>query len=167
MAVMAMNRIAITIWRERVSPVFESAARVLAVDLEENKEISRREYLLPVNCQTGHGAGRYMAEGDYLFRKVQRLNDIGAKVLICGAISDRLIGLLNSRGVSVIGWISGGVGEVISAYIDDSIYDPAFLMPGRGAAGGRHRRRRRGCRGVGRNKPQAGWWNGEDNGPAG
>ncbi len=150
-----------------MSPVFESAARVLAVDLKNGEEASRREYELPVTCQAGRGAGGYVTGGDCLFRKVRRLQDIGTRVLICGAISDRVIRLINSRGIAVIGWISGDVDEVIDAFIENSIYEPAFLMPGRCSAGGRQRRRRRGGRAEGGNPRQGKRWNETDNGPAG
>ena len=43
-----MNRLAVTIWRGRVSPVFESAGRLLAVDFDDVDEIARKEFDLPV-----------------------------------------------------------------------------------------------------------------------
>ena len=150
-----------------MSPVFESAARVLAFELDQGEEISRAEYELPVICQSGHGPGRYFTGGDFLFRKVQRLREIGARVLICGAISDSVIRMINSRGIAVIGWISGDVEEVISAFIENSIYEPVFLMPGRRPGGGRHHCRRRGSRARAGNPGQGKGWKGPHNGPAG
>lgn len=139
-----MERVAITIWRGRVSPVFESAGRILAVDMESGRELSRREYDLPVFI-SGRGAGGGLGvDRAVIFRKVDRLKEIGAGTLICGAVSDRVGRLLNSSGIEVIGWISGDAEEVVSACIDGSINDPVFLMPGCCGGAGRRRRQRRG-----------------------
>jgi predicted Fe-Mo cluster-binding NifX family protein len=139
-----MDRVAITIWRGRVSPVFESAGRLLTVDIENGSDISREEFDLPAGGNTRPAGPAGTTRRNILFRKVARLREIGAETLICGAVSDRAVRLMNSSGIAVVGWVSGYTEDVISAFIQDSIYDPAFLMPGCCRGRGRQRRMRRG-----------------------
>ena len=41
-----MTRIAIPIFRMKVSPVFDSCTRVLLVDIEKDREVDRKEFYL-------------------------------------------------------------------------------------------------------------------------
>ncbi|MBD3423180.1 MAG: hypothetical protein GF417_01895 [Candidatus Latescibacteria bacterium] len=144
-----MNRLAVTIWRGRVSPVFESAGRLLAVDFDDSDEIARKEFDLPVVIPGGGGRGRGFGRRGIIFRKVEKLREIGAQSLICGAVSDNVIGLLSSGGIRVVGWISGEIDDVVSAFLRGNIYDSSFLMPGCCPGRGGQRRQRRGGAGGG------------------
>jgi predicted Fe-Mo cluster-binding NifX family protein len=108
-------KIAIPIWEDKVSPVFDTALRLLVVEIENMKEVSRFIY--------------YIDEQD-LNRKCQRVRNLGLDILICGAISHPYLHMLVASGLEVIEQISGPAEEVLEAYLEGNIFDTRFLMPG-------------------------------------
>ncbi|RPH85843.1 MAG: dinitrogenase iron-molybdenum cofactor biosynthesis protein, partial [Desulfobacteraceae bacterium] len=54
--------------------------------------------------------------------------------LICGAISRLFHNLLADAGIEVISWVSGSAEEVLKAYLDGTLSQPKFSMPGRRGA---------------------------------
>lgn len=107
-------RIAIPIWEDKVSPVFDSASRLLVIDLENMQELSRLVY--PI--------------GEDLPCKCRKIRSLCPDVIICGAISHLLSSMLNSMGIDVIPQVSGRTEEVLEAYLEGDIFDSRFLMPG-------------------------------------
>ena len=130
-------KLAIPIWNERVSPVFDSAKRLLVVDLADNNTVSQRyEETVP--------------EADLAVR-ARYVANLGIAVLICGAISRPLETLLAASNVQVIPQVCGPVEDILAAFLAGKVTDQAFLMPGccgRQRNHGRHGRRGRGggCR---------------------
>ncbi|MBN1917691.1 MAG: NifB/NifX family molybdenum-iron cluster-binding protein [Verrucomicrobia bacterium] len=129
-------RIAVPTWQGRVSPVFDTAQRLLVVKTQNGSETERTEEdlgSLP------------------LPRRASRLRELGVDVLICGAISRPLAGLIAASGTTLIPFVSGECEEVLSAYLGGRLPSPHFLMPGCCGRGpgwrggfGRGRGRRRG-----------------------
>jgi predicted Fe-Mo cluster-binding NifX family protein len=141
-------RVAIAHWQDRVSPVFDSATRVLLVDVAEGRESGRAD--LP------------LAATDPALR-AKELLAAGTDVVICGAISWPMEMALSSAGIQVIAQTCGSVGDVLRAYLEGRLADPVFLMPGccgrRRRFQGRHRHgrgRREGGAAAGRWGPAAG-----------
>ena len=130
-------RLAIPTWQGRVSPVFDSAQRLLIVDAADGSETGRSE--------EGLGSG-------LLPQRVARLKELGVDVLVCGAISRPLAGMIAASGIVLVPFISGECDEVLAAYLRGEIPSPQFLMPGccGQGRGWRHRGRGRGGRGLGR-----------------
>ena len=108
-------RIAISHQQGRISPVFDVAARILLVDIHNGRTVRRNE--------------RALVQMDSLAR-ARRVSQFGVELLICGAISWPLENALSSMGVQVAACICGPVNEVIKAYVNDKLGDPAFIMPG-------------------------------------
>lgn len=108
-------RIAISYQQNRISPVFDVAARILLVDIEKGQAKRRNK--------------RTVVQSDSLDR-AQHVSQFGVQVLICGAISWRLENALSSIGVQVIACICGPVEDVLRAFLHDELYESAFLMPG-------------------------------------
>ena len=108
-------KIAIPIWEDKVSPVFDTALRLLVVEVEDKKEASRFIY--------------YIGEQD-LARKCQHIRTLGLDLLICGAVSHPFLHMLLASGLEVIQQISGRAEEVLEAYLKGNIYNAKFLMPG-------------------------------------
>ena len=129
-------RIAVAVWRDRVSPVFDVAGSLRLVDLEDGTPLRHSN----ANLQEDDPSAR-----------VRKLSELGVKVLICGAISRPLETMLTGAGIRVIGRICGGVEEVVEAYRSGRHDDPAFAMPG--CCGQKRRRNRGGC---GRNRRHSG-----------
>ncbi|MGW8179342.1 MAG: NifB/NifX family molybdenum-iron cluster-binding protein [bacterium] len=108
-------RIAIPFWMERISPVFDVAKDLLLVDIENSTELERQN--------------KRVEEAD-LTRRAHYVDDLGVKVLICGAISRPLRLILEARGIEVIGQVCGNTEEILQAFLQGSLSDQAFLMPG-------------------------------------
>ena len=128
-------KVAIPLWKNRISPVLETASILLISEIEDNVESSRHIVSIP--------SSNYQNRVKYFQGK-----DID--VLICGALSNETEMLLSVTGIELIPWIGGEVDDVISAYSQGEIISNNFLLPGckRG-----HRRGRRGGRGRrGRNQ---------------
>ena len=116
-------RIAIPIWEDKVSPVFDTALRLLVVEVENQKETSRFVY--------------YIEEQD-LTRKCHRIRNLDVDILICGAVSHPFLQILRASGLDVIQEISGQAEEVLEAYLQGNIFHSRFLMPGCRRARHRH-----------------------------
>lgn len=120
-------KLAIPVWQSRVSPVFDSAERLLILEVEHGRELSRVEH--PI---TGLPATK----------RARRLSELGVDVLLCGAISRPVSQMMAACGIQVIPWVSGDVDDLLAWYLDGKPLERRFLMPGCG-----HRNRFRGsCR---------------------
>ena len=108
-------RIAIPVWEGKVSPVFDTAIRLLVVDVNKQKEESRFLYYIDEN---------------HLMQKCQRIRKLDLDTLICGAVSQTFLKMLLASGLEVIQEISGPVEEVLDAYLRGNVFQPRFLMPG-------------------------------------
>jgi predicted Fe-Mo cluster-binding NifX family protein len=117
-------RVAIAVWNDRVSPVFDAASRLMLVDIEDGLVRARREEVLPESFPT---------------ERAKRLTELGIEVLICGAISRQLGALVEGCGITVGPWIAGPADEVLEAYLAGRLPDPRWLMPGCGVRHQRHR----------------------------
>jgi len=132
-----MGKIAIPTWNGRVSPVFDTASRLLVVEVEEEGECSRFETDITDN---------------FLPSKTIRLTGLGIDTLICGAISRPLAYMITTAGIKLVPWISGQVEDILQAFLKGNLFDMQFIMPGCAGywgkgPGGRHGqggRRRRG-----------------------
>ena len=122
-------KVAITIWNDRISPVFDTAGRILVVEIEGGEERSRQEHLL---------------EEIYPPWRVRRLKNLGVEVLICGAVSNPVAALIDSAGIRLVPWVSGDAEEVLGAFRAKALDAPRYLMPGCRGRGMRFRRGRGG-----------------------
>ena len=129
-------RIALPVWEGRISPVFDTAGRLVIVDAEAGEEPQRREVDLVEPFPP---------------RRAAKLVELGVEVLICGAISRPMASMVASYGVRVLPFVSGDAEDVFSAYLSgklgEAAFPPRFRMPGcrrgfdRGRGRGRHGRR--------------------------
>ena len=111
-------KIAISIWEGKISPVFDTAARLLVLEIEGKNEVSRFE--------------TYFDE-QAVFRRFARIRILDIDVLICGAISRHFLDMLKSSGIQVIPWVCGSAEQVLDAFKREPngiTLDPSFLMPG-------------------------------------
>lgn len=110
-------RVAVPVWQRRVSPVFDTAARLLVFDVDGKTEVCRTEQFIG---------------GLSLPARTHRLAELGVDVLLCGAISRELASMVAASGVRVVPWVSGNVDEVMNCYISGKPLDSRFQMPGCG-----------------------------------
>jgi predicted Fe-Mo cluster-binding NifX family protein len=122
-------RVAIPISDGRISPVFDAAGHLMLVDVDNGREVGRSEKILE-EAETASRA--------------RRVAELGADVLICGAISRPFELMLHSAGVEVSPQACGRVEDVLRAFMSGQLTEQAFLMPGccgrrRRFRGGRYR----------------------------
>ena len=108
-------KIAIPIWEDRLSPVLDTASRLLIVEVKDQRETSRFE--------------TYLDEQD-LTRRCFRIQALGIDILICGAISRPFSMMLMASGINIIPEISGHPEDVLEAYLKGTLFHSRFLMPG-------------------------------------
>jgi predicted Fe-Mo cluster-binding NifX family protein len=105
----------ITIWNDRIAPVFDVAGSVLVVDAAD---------------PTSTAETRALPQSP--FAKIEALAQSGVKVLVCGAISRPLLRAACAAGLNVIPFAAGSVAEVIQALRNGDIETAAQTMPGCG-----------------------------------
>jgi len=108
-------RVLLPVSRGRISPLLDVARRFLLVNVQGGREIGRREVSIE---KTG------------LVPRSKRIAQLGAHVLICGAISRPLEQALASEAVRVIPNTCGSAEQVLQAFRLGQLTDRAFLMPG-------------------------------------
>jgi len=109
-------RLAVPIWNDRLSPVFDVAGRLLVVSIQEGRETYRFEAeVLDLS----------------ITRTCQLLKLLDIDLLICGAISTAYLGAVQSTGITVIAGITGTIEAVIAAHIRGRLMQPQFFLPGR------------------------------------
>ncbi len=105
-------KVAVPICRGRVSPVLDVARRVLLVDVEHGAVTSQTEQVLHHPDPAASMARLDVA------------------VLVCGAISRSLRFRLDAAGVEVIAQVCGPVEIVLKAYLNGTLGEQRFAMPG-------------------------------------
>jgi predicted Fe-Mo cluster-binding NifX family protein len=108
-------RIAIPVWKDRVSPVFDVARHLLLIDIENSTIVARKRTTVD--------------EAD-LASRARHVMDLGVQVLICGAISRPLRLILEAKGLDVIELVCGKLEEILEAFLRGGLNDQSFLMPG-------------------------------------
>ena len=119
------RKIAIPVYGGRISNVFDFSKKLLIVDIENGHESGRREMDIPAVAS---------------MQRAGKLLQLDVNVLVCGAISRPLAGMVAAAGIELIPNITGGVEEVILAYITGELRTaPRYRMPGCGAGTGKRR----------------------------
>ncbi len=108
-------KIAVTVWEDRISPVFDASRRLLVATIE-NSRIVDRSYVI---FDPGFPAN--------LAKILSRLE---VPVLICGAVSQVPATVLTAAGVTLVPFIAGQVEPVLAACAQGMPLAPTFIMPG-------------------------------------
>jgi len=107
--------IAFAIWRDRISPVFDSSQVLLVLQVENGAEISRRDVTLTTHSPSS---------------RARELADLGVQVLICGAISLPFSNAIESFGINIIPFVAGDINPVIGSFLQGTVQNSDFRMPG-------------------------------------
>lgn len=108
-------KLALTIWGNRISPVFDSARKLLIVEVENNKVVKRQ-----------YESINFEMDSDL----AQILSDLKINVLICGAISRGFSNIIETSAIKLIPFITGHVDTVLESYIENNRVIANFFMPG-------------------------------------
>ena len=108
-------KVALTVWENRISPLFDCARILLIVDIVDRTETSR-------HFESFHFESP--------FSRAAKLSDLGIEILICGAVSNLFADLVETYGIRIIPFVAGDVDEVLDAYLTGGLWDSTFRMPG-------------------------------------
>ena len=108
-------RIAAPVWKELISPVMDTARCLRVIDFSGEGNPNRFETPM---LETS------------VAQRVGLIHRLGARILICGAISRLFHDLLTARGVDVVSGLTGPVEAVVAAYLAGDQWQRRFVMPG-------------------------------------
>lgn len=106
---------AFPVWDGRIAPVFDVARKALIVERKAGSAPREREELMPAEPPSA---------------KADRLRELGVAVLICGAISRPLQSEVESRGIQVVPFVTGGQSEIVRAWTEGRLENDLYAMPG-------------------------------------
>lgn len=123
-------KIAVPIWQDQVSSVFDFAHKLLLVELEDGNEKERKE--IELADKSG-------------LKRADMLKQLGVGVLICGAISKPLEDMIHKLRIQILPCVTGTTEEILNAYKTGRLHFTKYAMPGclKGTCKGRHRHRGR------------------------
>jgi len=130
-------KVAIPVYGDYVSNVFDFAHKLLLVNIENSKETERYEIVL---------------EGLSLQQRADKLKSLGVDVLVCGAVSQLLANIVMQSGIELLPYVTGNTANVLNAYISGQLIRPEFSMPGCWPGARRDFGQRRNCRRRGRHR---------------
>lgn len=108
-------KVAVTVWEERISPVFDASRRLLIAEIKDRR-ITDRSYVI------------FDPEMPSNLAKI--LSDLDVPVLICGAVSQVPATIMTKGGIRLISFITGEVDRVLEVYARGNSLAPTFVMPG-------------------------------------
>ena len=108
-------KIAIAIWNDCVSNVFDFADCILLVEIDDDKEISRSQISF---------------ESKSFPQRISQLKALKVDLLVCGAISRALAEMVTAAGIEILAYVTGNINEVLEAYRSEQLGRPQFAMPG-------------------------------------
>jgi predicted Fe-Mo cluster-binding NifX family protein len=109
------TKVVLAVWQNRLAPLFDVAQQLLIVEVEAGRIIRRREAGMPDVPASS---------------KAVRLVEMGAQILICGAISESLLAMIMGHGIRVMPFLAGDVAEIEQALLSNSLDSPKLAMPG-------------------------------------
>ena len=109
-------KIAITIWGNRISPVFDAAATLLVAHIE-NRMVIKKSY-------TSFDPGTP-------FDLLKLLKKMQVSVLICGAISTKPADLIVNNDIKLISFVTGNALKLIENFARKQTIEKSYMMPGR------------------------------------
>lgn len=109
-------KVAIPLFGSRVSPRFDCAPDILFATVDGGKVASREKFSIL----------RW-----HPFQLINQLLQMGAEVVICGAIDAFAARFLAQRGLRVIPWVTGQAEEALKLFIEGRL-EPGIILQPRG-----------------------------------
>lgn len=108
-------KLAITIWGNRVSPVFDAASTLLVANIE-NRIILKQHYT--------------SFDPETLSDLIKNLKKMQVSVLICGAISTKPADLIVENDIKLISFVTGNTADFLENFARKQTIAKSFMMPG-------------------------------------
>jgi len=110
-------KVAITVWENRVSPVFDSACTLLIAEIK-NARVMKKIY--------------QHVNPDMPMQLVQMLHSQGVVALICGAVSEGPANVIETAGIELVPFITGDIEKVLETCLESNPVWSELKMPGCG-----------------------------------
>lgn len=108
-------KLAITIWGNRISPVFDAAGTLLVAEIK-NRMIIKKSYA-SFNPETPSDL-------------IKTLKKMEVSVLICGAISTKPADLIVESDIKLISFVTGNALKLLNNIAHKQTIEKTFMMPG-------------------------------------
>jgi len=108
-------KIAVTIWGNRISPVFDASGNLLVAEIENSVVVNKT--FKTINPDTPETL-------------VSLLNSLGVTVLICGAISQKASDTIVQSRIELISFVTGNTNRILEVFALTNGIEKAFMMPG-------------------------------------
>lgn len=106
-----MEPLAITNWNGIVSPMFDASCCLMIVQPDG------RRFFIDVRNMT-------------LFEKIDLCSKRNVRVIICGAISNLALSMLQDSDIRILSWVRGPIEDIVNAYVKNLNIVDLFSMPG-------------------------------------
>jgi len=110
--------VAITVWGNRISPVFDSAQTLLIAEIWDDLIVDRRLQLF---------------QASMFHRCLKLFEELNVQVLICGALCEGPVRMLEAQQIEVIPFVTGEAEKILQYYVQGKDLRE-FAMPGCGHA---------------------------------
>ena len=111
----AKRRIAVTVWGQRVSPVFDSARTLLIAEIDGNTLIN---------------VSHLTFDPERPLELLHMLRAQRVALIICGAVSEGPATMIEAAGIDLLPFITGDVRQILEAYRQGQLVGAEFKMPG-------------------------------------
>ena len=108
-------KIAIAIWNDCVSNVFDFANCILLLEIDGGEVVSRSQISF---------------ESKSFSQRISQLKSLKTDLLVCGAISRVLAEMVTASGIEILAYVTGSIDDVLNAYKSGQLGHPQFAMPG-------------------------------------
>jgi len=116
----------IPVFKNRVSPVFDWCSNLLVVEIQSGREVGR---------------SKVATAGADPARQADQVVELGASMVVCGGIGERLQDMIEASNIRVIPGVSGDIDDVLATLIAGELPHPRLMMPGCGEHFRQHRAR--------------------------
>lgn len=111
-------KLAVTVWGNRISPVFDASRTLLVAELDGRRVV--RQF------HTGF-------DPTSLPGMMKVLDTLNVDMLVCGAILRQAADLIESRGILLIPFVTGNAGSFLDSYAGNRQIEKCHRMPGCGS----------------------------------
>jgi len=109
-------KIAIPVWQNHVSPLFDSSANLLVAETS-NKKILKKDLI--------------NIESFSLFQRIQLLEKLKITIFICGGITSPILENIRNKRINIIPFVCGDVKKILDATMKGQDIKSMFAMPGK------------------------------------
>ena len=108
-------KIALTVWGNRISPVFDAARTLLVAEIRD-KQIAHKSYqaFSPEDSQV----------------LTANLKSQGLSVLICGAITNTPATQITDQGIKLLSFVTGNAMDILNSFAGRQSLEQEHMMPG-------------------------------------